>query len=131
MKSNSLLLAVCVALAVAVAFLWWRVRNLEQVVSTFRVQPSSSSNTVSLIKPQSPNGESKEHVFKLIDSPPKTDKSKTSVGVPWDVERAEMHSLEQSPNYAPGDPNYSQGEWHWDVNVQPDLPVVPGKADSK
>jgi hypothetical protein len=74
---------------------------------------------------QKPNNEAeKKHVFKLIDSPP-VDSGKSKVGVPWNVERAMMGGADH--NAAPT----HEGEWHWNLQVTPDVTVVPDQPASK
>jgi hypothetical protein len=107
-----------------VGLLWWRVRELEKIVASLRIQPVANSTVNWHNEEQSNKSTEKKQVFKLIDSPP-VDTGRSKVGVPWDVERAMIGGADHS--MAPA----SEGPVQWNVQVTPGQEVLPNQPDSK
>jgi hypothetical protein len=111
-------IAICVSLAMAT--LWWRVRQLEHQVDSLAQQIQSAPRVLYLPSrgPATTQSPDKQKIFKLIDAA-EARGGASSIGVPWNVERAMMiDAMKRSEEiYAP--------------RVIENPPVVEGQIDVK
>jgi hypothetical protein len=136
MKKQFVVVTVGVVMLVVMALQWWRAQELQRTVDVLQKKLQAKSETISARQADSKQETDKQRVFKLIDSPQRSDNT-TEVGVPWDVERAMMGgarenragqlrdgpaTIEVSPTIPP-----SNEPWRMELNLD-DAPQ--GEPDS-